>query len=552
MKKEDILYELPPNWTKVSLGEILTLEYGKSLPKKNRQEGKYPVFGSNGIIGYHNRYLIKAPVIIIGRKGSVGAVHISIENSWPIDTTYYVKPSKELNFKFIYYILNSLNLAQLDKSTTIPGLNRENVYKQLVQLPPLDEQQRMVSKLEELLSSLEKSREQLDTSLKQLHIYRTSILKNAFEGQLTSDWRIYQENLKTQIELIDEINKFKQEQFNNKLNSGNRTNKLQKPVLLNILSKKDLLDVVELPKSWIWTRLGELSDNIEYGYTEKATKEPIGPKFLRITDIQNNLVNWDSVPYCKISNERKEKYLLQKGDLLFARTGATVGKSHLIKFTPPEAIYASYLIRVRLLEIVHREFISYFFQSEFYWKQISENQIGIGQPSVNGKKLSDLCIPVTSNCEQNQIVKILDNLMSKCENLEKSILESLDSIELMERSLLKKAINGSLVSQKDEDESATILLKRIKAEKEIYLSQVKAKKNNSINLKLMPEKLKSILQILQENSEPVSSKQLWISSDKKDDIDDFYAELKEHIESGDVIELPRNGKESFLKLADKS
>lgn len=88
---------MPGGWINVSLGDILILEYGKSLPKNSRQDGKYPIFGSNGIIGYHNDFLVEGPVIIIGRKGSVGLVHISKENCWPIDTTYFIKTFPSLN-----------------------------------------------------------------------------------------------------------------------------------------------------------------------------------------------------------------------------------------------------------------------------------------------------------------------------------------------------------------------------------------------------------------------------------------------------------------------
>src|SRR5690606_33415897 len=187
MKEQQEKYNLPEGWINVSLVDILILEYGKSLPKNSRQDGNYPIFGSNGIIGYHNDFSVNGPVIIIGRKGSVGSVHLSNENCWPIDTTYFVKPTHSLNFKFVFFLLESLNLSQLDKSTTIPGLNRDNIYEQIVGLPPLNEQNRIVLKLEEVLSGLEKSKEQLEIALKQLSFYKQSILKKAFEGKLTEE-----------------------------------------------------------------------------------------------------------------------------------------------------------------------------------------------------------------------------------------------------------------------------------------------------------------------------------------------------------------------------
>lgn len=138
-----------------------------------------------------------------------------------------------------------------------------------------------------------------------------------------------------------------------------------------------------------WERvvLESISRDISYGYTASSTDKPIGPRMLRITDIQNNSVNWDAVPYCKIVDDEIEKYILRPNDIVFARTGATVGKSFLIPSNVSNSVYASYLIRVRLTDGIDPKYISYFFQSGDYWFQIRKNQAGIGQPNVNGSKL---------------------------------------------------------------------------------------------------------------------------------------------------------------------
>jgi type I restriction enzyme S subunit len=146
---------LPKGWIEVSLGEIITLEYGKSLTASQRKNGSCKVWGSNGIVGTHNDFLIEGPVIIVGRKGSVGAIHYAYENCWPIDTTYYINSIHSISSQFVYYLLKYIKLLDLDTSTTIPGLNRESVYTQKVLLPPLNEQYRIVEKIEELFSEIE-------------------------------------------------------------------------------------------------------------------------------------------------------------------------------------------------------------------------------------------------------------------------------------------------------------------------------------------------------------------------------------------------------------
>jgi type I restriction enzyme S subunit len=102
----------------------------------------------------------------------------------------------------------------------------------------------------------------------------------------------------------------------------------------------DTTELPELPDGWVWTRVGEISDKIHYGFTASATADAIGPKMLRITDIQNNFVAWEKVPYCVIDSEKKKDYLLKNGDFVFARTGATVGKSFLITREIPDAVFA--------------------------------------------------------------------------------------------------------------------------------------------------------------------------------------------------------------------
>jgi restriction endonuclease S subunit len=147
---------------------------------------------------------------------------------------------------------------------------------------------------------------------------------------------------------------------------------------------------------------------INYGYTESASSEPVGPRFLRITDIQDDHVEWGRVPYCKIESADVAKYRLASGDIVFARTGATTGKSFLVN-NPPDAVFASYLIRLRLLDKnLVPEFVSLFFQTAGYWKSIREGSAGSAQGGFNATKLGALCIPIPPLTEQQRIVGILD------------------------------------------------------------------------------------------------------------------------------------------------
>ena len=162
-----------------------------------------------------------------------------------------------------------------------------------------------------------------------------------------------------------------------------------------------------MKNGWDIKELGSVSA-INYGYTESASSTPVGPKFLRITDIQNDQVDWEHVPYCKIEPADLPKYRLATGDIVFARTGATTGKSFLVD-EPPNSVFASYLIRLRLLngELLPK-FVSFFFQTDYYWKTIRDGSSGSAQGGFNATKLAALSMPIPPLIEQRRIVGILD------------------------------------------------------------------------------------------------------------------------------------------------
>ena len=204
---------------------------------------------------------------------------------------------------------------------------------------------------------------------------------------------------------------------------------------------------MELPEGWAMTKLEMLATDVSYGYTASSTDAAVGPKMLRITDIQDNAVNWTDVPYCLIEEEKKAKYLLRKNDLVFARTGATVGKSFLIKNEPPEAVYASYLIRVRTASDSLISLLSYFFNSQQYWTQITEFSAGIGQPNVNGTKLKDLDIPLPPLAEQKVIAEKLDTLLAQVETTKTHLERIPEILKTFRQSILAAAVSGKLTEE---------------------------------------------------------------------------------------------------------
>ena len=230
----------------------------------------------------------------------------------------------------------------------------------------------------------------------------------------------------------------------------------------------------ELPEGWEWTRLGCITDVIQYGLSNSA--ESTGDyRLLRITDIQNGCVNWDTVPFT--STDEPEKYLLHKDDIVFARTGATVGKSFLITDLPYASVYASYLIRIRLINGISANYIYHFFNSYCYWEQVTDKAVGVGQPNCNGTALRELFIPLPSQAEQNRIVPVADKLLKIVDTITSEQESLSELIQTTKSKILDLAIRGKLLPQDPNDEPASVPLERIRAEKEELIKQGKIKRD---------------------------------------------------------------------------
>jgi type I restriction enzyme S subunit len=196
---------------------------------------------------------------------------------------------------------------------------------------------------------------------------------------------------------------------------------------------------------WQTVSLGEIAESVDYGVTASATQEPKGPKFLRITDIQNGSVNWDMVPYCECDAHARSSSLLRPGDIVFARTGATTGKSFLIRECPVDTVFASYLIRLRLGSGIEPRYVSHFFQTPDYWAQVTTNARGAAQPGVNATNLKALTIRIPSLSEQRRIAEVLD----RAEALRAKRLAALGQLEALTRAVFVNMFGDPAQNTKD-------------------------------------------------------------------------------------------------------
>ena len=236
----------------------------------------------------------------------------------------------------------------------------------------------------------------------------------------------------------------------------------------------------EIPQGWEWERWGNIAQTIQYGYNAPALEHGV-IKMVRISDIQENCVLWDNVPYCLIDENDIDTYLLKVNDILFARTGGTVGKSFLVEEVPEKAIYAGYLIRTRYSSLLNPRYMKSFMESQLYWEQLKNGTIATAQPNCNGKTLAKMLLPIPPTKEQDRIVKKLTLLSSFLDNYglcqDRLNLLNEEIKEQLKKSILQEAIQGKLVPQLAEEGTAQDLLEQIKKEKLNLVKGGKLKKS---------------------------------------------------------------------------
>ena len=218
-----------------------------------------------------------------------------------------------------------------------------------------------------------------------------------------------------------------------------------------------------LPEGWVWARLGSLSAQINYGVSNSAERSG-SHKLLRITDIDQQKVDWNCVPYTTVDEATATNCRVNDGDILFARIGATVGKTYLATGTPRNTVYASYLIRVQAL-LCDAHYLINFFDTPYYWEEISSNAVGSGRPNVNGTVLSGLFVPVPPLAEQRRIVDALGKYLALVDRIERDRADLDGLLAQLKSKVLDLAVRGELTERDPGDEPASELLARIREEK---------------------------------------------------------------------------------------
>lgn len=383
--------EMPIGWFAVRLGDLIALEYGKSFPDKKRRPGPYAVYGSNGLIDRAQEYLLGERAIIVGRKGSAGEVNYAEPKSWPIDTTYYVdiKNPKILDFDFIYYLLKWLDTRRLIDTTTKPGLNRDWVYEQIVPLPPLPVQERIVE-----------------------------ILQRADEVR---------QKRKQALELADEI--------------------------LPALFLEMFGDPATNPKGWSIHRLEDTLQLCDSGiWGKSASDESKGFHVLRSTNMPlDGRIDYADVALIKVPIDKAKQYALQDGDILLNRSSGSlkhIGKVSLFRQREEvhkPILFSNFIQRLRVNpEIAYPEYIFFYLRSDFARNNLNKlHATSSGLRNIQMKEYLSQEVPIPPLALQQSF----SSLSISYEEARAKRVAALETAESLFHSMLTQAFIGELTAE---------------------------------------------------------------------------------------------------------
>ena len=420
---DEVPFEIPESWEWVRLGSVCQLNDGKKLQSKtyNNLDARYMRGKAEAKVLEAGKFVTKGTYLILVDGENSGEVFIAPEDGYMGSTFKILWISAQLYARYILKFIELYKepLRNSKKGAAIPHLNKEIFFNLLLPVPSLQEQTRIVDKIVELTPSVERydllSRRSDELNRNFPNFLKKSILQYAVQGKLVSQdptdepASVLLEHIRAEKEKLIKSGKIKRDKHESVI--FRRDNSYYERVD-GIERCIDDEMPFEIPESWRWTRWGTVATSIQYGYNAPA-KQCGRIRMVRISDIHENLVTWTTVPFCDIDELDISTYLLQPNDILFARTGGTVGKSFLVRDVPYEAIYAGYLIRTRYSALLCPQYLKYFMESPLYWQQLKTGTTATAQPNCNGQTLSNMLLPLPPAKEQYRIVEKINRAFAK-------------------------------------------------------------------------------------------------------------------------------------------
>ncbi|WP_170043954.1 restriction endonuclease subunit S [Brevirhabdus pacifica] len=475
---------------------------------------------------------------------------------------------------YIAWGMRAFEQRILDKcrkgGTTVHSIEMPRLASFELPIAPTNEQRRIVEKIEAMFDEIDKGVESLQTARTTLGLYRQSLLKSAFEGRLTADWRAQNaDKLEDPKTLLARIHHERDTRYKTALDTwqdalaqwrahGEKGKKPAKPKRPRDIPDK--ASDIGIP-GWTVVSLGLLIDEPSYGTSKKSDYDAGSKGVLRIPNIAAGVIDATDLKSANFDDAELEQYRLIEGDVLTIRSNGSlslVGKPALVRSVDTQFVYAGYLIRLRPIpgSLVPKNLVYLMMEPTVRGQIENKAKSTSGVNNINAKELQELQVPICSAAEQSEIVRILDARLEAADALEAEIDAALTRADALRQSILKKAFSGQLVPQDPDDEPASALLERIKAEKKERENSAKeARKSRPVRV-AEPRRptLTDLLDVLKQQKS-------WIPASKaaeglglgdgasSDDIEAFYHQLKQYVESS-AIEIERRGDEDWLRLAE--
>ena len=492
------IMEFPKGWEVTSLGDIAGYINGRAFkPTEWQDEGK-PIIRIQNLnnhaarfnysaLEHEEKYIVKNGDLLFAWSASLGAYIWHGQDAWLNQHIFKVHPYDCIDKSFLYYLLVDVTAGLYAKShgSGMVHVTKGKFESTEIIIPPLPEQHRIVAKIETLFSELDKGVESLKTAREQLKVYRQALLKHAFSGKLTEQWRAENpDKLETAEALLQRIQTEREQRYQQQLNdwetTGKQGTKPKAPKILPPITAEELAELPELPVGWTWTKSGELFEFVTSGSRGWAGYySDSGSIFIRITNLNFNTLKLDLSPK-KIQYVRPPdcaeglRTRVKEGDFLFSITGY-LGMFAIAPLLS-DAYVNQHIALARPLNGFSKTFFGYYVTSHTGGIHYLNKQTkGAVKAGLNLDDIQNLPVPIASINEQTQISCELESRLSTLGQLDQTLIAALQQAETLHQSILKKAFSGQLVPQDPNDEPASELLKRIQAEKAAVLATVKPK-----------------------------------------------------------------------------
>ena len=475
-EKSADLGELPHGWIRTQLGEIAEVILGQSPPSSSYNEDGKGLPFYQGKLEFGRLYptprkwctapkkIAQKGDILISVRAPVGPTNVCPEESCIGRGLAAIRGLGGIGTLFILYFLRAFEneIARRGTGTTFSAIGGDQLKKLEIPLPPLNEQVRIVGRVEELFACLDAGVEGLRKVKAQLKRYRQAVLKYAFEGKLTEEWRKTHKNqLEPATKLLERI---KQER--------------KKDPKYKELPPIDVFNPVELPENWTWTRLGEVVFLSNERYNPTISEDE---RFVGLEHIQSDTGNL--LGFGKSSETRSTKNRFKQGDLLYGKLRPYLNKVWVANFN---GVCSTDILVFQKNDFISNEYLAACLLNQSFVEYTNQHMSGVQHPRVSYQILSQYIVPLPPLLEQLEIAEEAQRSFSVADEVERATEQNLKKAEFLRQSILKVAFEGKLVPQDPSDESAEKLLERIREEREKSTGEkdINKKKNKPKQLEL--------------------------------------------------------------------